>query len=120
MPELVTVHRQFRSRGFEVVTCAKRIDSVGKKDTALKVLRENHASGTNYLYNADGKKINGGQQRTSAAWTKQGQSSVHHSGLRLGGKVIYRHGGEIDPMELKKAIVDYLGRTYADTDPQRS
>jgi hypothetical protein len=29
-----------------------------------------------------------------------------------GGKVVYRHNGQIDPMELKKAIVGYLGRTY--------
>ena len=30
-----------------------------------------------------------------------------------GGKVIYRKHDSFDPMELKKAIVDYLGRTYA-------
>jgi len=29
-----------------------------------------------------------------------------------GGKVIYRKSGAIDPLELKKAIVDFLGRTY--------
>jgi hypothetical protein len=26
--------------------------------------------------------------------------------------VIYRHTGEIDPLELKQAIVGYIGRTY--------
>jgi hypothetical protein len=26
--------------------------------------------------------------------------------------VLYRHTGEIDPLELKRAIVSYLGRTY--------
>jgi len=30
-----------------------------------------------------------------------------------GGKVVYRHADEIDPLELKRAIVDNIGRTYA-------
>jgi hypothetical protein len=29
-----------------------------------------------------------------------------------GGEVVYRQLGEIDPMELKKAIVGYVGRYY--------
>ena len=29
-----------------------------------------------------------------------------------GGKVIYRKVGAIDPLEVKRAIVGYLGRTY--------
>jgi hypothetical protein len=29
-----------------------------------------------------------------------------------GGKVIYRHTGEIDALEVKGVIADYLGRTY--------
>ena len=30
-----------------------------------------------------------------------------------GGKVLYRNTGGIDPLEVKRVIVDYLGRTYA-------
>jgi len=29
-----------------------------------------------------------------------------------GGKVIYRKSGSIDPLEVRRAIVGYLGRTY--------
>ena len=29
-----------------------------------------------------------------------------------GGKVIYRKTGQIDPLELRRAIVGHLGRTY--------
>ena len=29
------------------------------------------------------------------------------------GKVIYRHTGAIEPLEVKRAIVEFLGRTYA-------
>lgn len=32
--------------------------------------------------------------------------------IRPGGEVIYRRLGTIDPLELKKAIVGYLGRYY--------
>ena len=30
-----------------------------------------------------------------------------------GGKVLYRKQDAIDPLKLKKAIVEHLGRTYA-------
>jgi hypothetical protein len=29
-----------------------------------------------------------------------------------GGEVLYRHLGLIEPLEVKKVIVGYLGRTY--------
>ena len=29
-----------------------------------------------------------------------------------GGKILDRHSDACDPLELKRAIVDYLGRTY--------
>ncbi len=32
--------------------------------------------------------------------------------VKPGGEVLYRHLGLINPLELKKVIVEYLGRTY--------
>ncbi|MCC6144240.1 MAG: redoxin, partial [Candidatus Hydrogenedentes bacterium] len=32
--------------------------------------------------------------------------------VKPGGEVLYRHMGAIDPLEVKRAIVGYLGRTY--------
>ena len=29
-----------------------------------------------------------------------------------GGEIAYKHLGEVDPLELKRKIVDILGRTY--------
>ena len=29
-----------------------------------------------------------------------------------GGKIVYRHTGMIDPLEVKKAVVDYVGRYF--------
>jgi hypothetical protein len=37
-----------------------------------------------------------------------------------GGKVVYHKSGPIDALELKKAIVGFLGRTYADDAPAKS
>jgi hypothetical protein len=35
-----------------------------------------------------------------------------------GGEVIYRQNEEIKPLELRRAIVDVLGRTYG-SDPEK-
>ena len=32
--------------------------------------------------------------------------------VKPGGQIIYRHMGLIDPLEVKRAVVEYLGRTY--------
>ncbi|MHC4566849.1 MAG: TlpA family protein disulfide reductase [Planctomycetota bacterium] len=32
--------------------------------------------------------------------------------IKPGGEIIYRRLGTVDPLELKKAIVGYLGRYY--------
>jgi peroxiredoxin len=105
MPELVTMHRTYRTRGFELVTIS--LDDVAKKDRALKVLQEDHASGINYIYSADDKDA------LANALDKEWAGPIPLTLLIApGGKVIYRHTGQIDPLELKKAIVGYLGRTY--------
>ena len=30
-----------------------------------------------------------------------------------GGKVLYRKSGPLEPLEVKRAVVEHLGRTYA-------
>jgi hypothetical protein len=32
--------------------------------------------------------------------------------VKPGGEVLYRHLGAIEPLEVKKVIVEYVGRTY--------
>jgi hypothetical protein len=36
-----------------------------------------------------------------------------HGAHRPGGKIIYRQTNAIDPIEVRKAIVNHIGRTYA-------
>jgi hypothetical protein len=37
-----------------------------------------------------------------------------------GGKIIYRMSNQIEPLEVRRAIVEFLGRTYANRTVQTS
>ena len=73
----------------------------------MKTLKDLHVACKNYLYSgADRDKL-------ADALDKQWPGPLPHTLLIApGGKVIYRKNGAIDPQEVKKAIADYLGRTY--------
>ena len=79
------------------------------KTRRKKALQDAHASGRNYLLTShDTDKL-------SAALDPQMPGPLPYTLLIApGGKIIYRHSGPIDPVEVKQAIVEYLGRTYAD------
>ena len=50
LPELVTMNRMYRGRNFQLVTIS--LDDLAKRDEALRVLKENHVSATNYILNS--------------------------------------------------------------------
>ncbi|HEY7117573.1 MAG TPA: redoxin domain-containing protein [Tepidisphaeraceae bacterium] len=106
LPELVEMNRMYRHRRFEMVTIS--MDEPAKKDLALAKLKELKVATTNYILTApDRDKF---VETLDPKW----EGPVPHTMLIApGGKVIYQHTGEIDPLELKKAIVGYIGRTYA-------
>jgi peroxiredoxin len=105
MPEFVTMNRMYRGRPFRLITLS--LDAPEKKDAALKVLTENHVSATNYLVNSTDKDA------IAEAVDKDWPGPLPYTVLIApGGKVLYRKTNAIDPMELKRAIVGYLGRTY--------
>jgi thiol-disulfide isomerase/thioredoxin len=106
MPELVTMNRMYRKRPFEFITIS--LDEDSAKAQALKTLQEVHASGKNYLLTThDADKL-------AAALDPQMPGPLPYTLLIApGGKIVYRHSGPIEPVEVKRAIVDYIGRTYA-------
>ena len=105
MPDLVTMNRMYRKRDFELITIS--MDEPQKKSRALEKLTELHVSSANYIYSEEDK------DKLVDALDKEWQGPVPHTMLIApGGKVLSRHTGEIDPLELKRAIVSYLGRTY--------
>ncbi len=107
LPELVEINRMYRKRPFEAITIS--MDDLKKKDQALGMLQKLHVSTTNHIFASDDKDA------LVAALDPDWPGPIPHTILIApDGKIIYRHTGQFDPLELKKAIVGYLGRTYAD------
>ena len=105
MPELVDINRIYRTRNFRMATIS--LDEPGKRDQALEILKKDHVSAANYLSKVDG------QDRLAEVLDKEWPGPVPYTLLVApGGKVVYRKSGPVDPLELKRAIVAQLGRTY--------
>ncbi|MHC4085881.1 MAG: redoxin family protein [Planctomycetota bacterium] len=103
--ELVTINRMYRRRDFEMITLSG--DSPDRKDTVLSFLKKKQASTKNYLFNSENK------YEMMAAIDTYSPGGIPYTILvKPGGEVIYRRVGLINPLELKKVIVEYLGRTY--------
>ncbi len=106
LPEFVTMNRMYRKRNFQMVTIS--LDEPDQKGAVLKVLREKHVSSTNYLSDIASR------DKFAELLDKDWPGPVPYTLLIApGGKVLYRHSGDIDPLEVRRAIVDVLGRTYA-------
>jgi peroxiredoxin len=105
LPELVEMNRMYRKRDFEMITIS--MDQPDKKDRAMEKLKELKVAVTNYIYTGDDR-----DKFMEALDAKWEGPLPHTLIIAPGGKVIYRKTGEIDPLEVKRAIVGYLGRTY--------
>lgn len=104
-PELIAINRMYRYREFEMVTLSADDPEIG--DKVLKFLQKNHASGKNYHFELDDvyKLI----EAVDPDW----QGALPYTLLiKPGGKISYKKQGMIDPLEVKKAIVEELGRYY--------
>ncbi len=104
-PELITMHRMYRKRDFELITiCA---DLSERKEKALAFLNEQHASCKNYLF--EGQNEYELAEALDAEW----RGPLPYTMLVApGGKILYRKQDRIEPLEVRKAIVEYLGRVY--------
>ena len=82
-------------------------DAPDKKDAALKVLREQKVAATNHVVRTPDR------DRFADLLDKAWAGPLPHTlVIAPGGKVLYRKTGGIDPLEVRRAIVDQLGRTY--------
>jgi len=106
LPELVTMHRMYRKRKFELITIS--IDGAANRDAALKVLQENHVSSTNYVYASD--NLDELAEALDKAWPGPIPYTILVS---PDGKILFRKHDEIEPLKLRQTIVEHLGRTYA-------
>jgi peroxiredoxin len=112
LPELVTMNRMYRKRPFELVTIS--LDEPENKAAALKTLREQKVAATNFLWTGESR------DKLADLLDKEWQGPVPHTVLIApGGKIIYHQTGELDSLAAKRAIVDFVGRTYASKPAQR-
>jgi peroxiredoxin len=105
LPEFVTMNRMYRRRNFQLVTLS--LDDPDKKDVALKVLQEKKAAVTNYVVRTKDR------DKFAEILDKEWPGPIPYTlVIAPGGKILYRKSTSIDPLEVKRAIVGYLGRTY--------
>ena len=103
--QFVIMNRMYRRRDFELITISA--DSPSKEQQVLAALKQQQASCKNCLFAQDDI------YRLMEAVDKDFPGGIPCTLLiEPGGKVIYRRLGLIAPLELKKAIVEYVGRYY--------
>jgi len=105
LPEFVAMNRMYRRRDFELVTISA--DSPEERQKALEALTQKQVSATNYLFDGNDK-----YKLMDAVDEKSSGPLPHTVLIAPGGKVLYSKSGPCQPMEIKKAVVGYLGRTY--------
>lgn len=106
-PEFITIDRMYRGRNFEFISLSA--DKINKKDEVLRFLKEKEASNKNYIYS--GANTYNLIEAVDENW----QGVLPYTLLIApGGELIYSVDGPIDPLLLKKEIVNALGRYYAD------
>ncbi len=106
LPEFVTINRMYRGRKFELITVS--VDEPGQQAETLKALQERRVSASNYLFNSEDR------DQVFQSVDEQSKGGFPYTVLvSPAGDVVYRRHGQIDPAELKKVIVQHLGRTYA-------
>lgn len=105
LAEFITMNRMYRKREFELITISA--DAAARKSNVLSALKKQQVSCKNYLFDSEDTS------RLMAAVDKELLGGIPYTMLiQPGGQVIYRRVGVVDPLELKKAIVGYVGRYY--------
>lgn len=106
-PDLIIIDRMYRGRPFELITV--NLDKQARKSEALNFLKKQEASNKNYIFNDDDV------YKLIDAIDPDWQGGIPFTLLiEPGGKIIYKKQDMIDPLEMKKLIVDsrFIGRYY--------
>lgn len=106
-PEFIVLQRMYGARDFEFVSLSA--DRPEQEEKALKFLKNKQAACANYLFSEDDKYA------LIEAVDPQWNGALPYSILvEPGGKVVWKHQGEVDFYELKRVIVEHemMGRYY--------
>ncbi|MCK5371520.1 MAG: redoxin domain-containing protein, partial [Cyclobacteriaceae bacterium] len=106
-PEFVNIQRMYMGRDFEFISLSA--DRLEHKDKALKFLKDKNSALRNYIFS--GTDI---YKLISAVDPEWDGALPYTVLLEPEGKIVYRVMGTIDPLKLKKTIVDHpmIGRYY--------
>ncbi len=102
-PDLVSINRMYRHRDFEFVTVAVHLPD--DEAAVKKFLTRQQCSAKNYILDGGDKA-----QRVEAFDSEWKGALPYTVLISPTGEVVYRQEGEVDPLELKRAIVNGLGR----------
>lgn len=114
-PDLAAIYRQYSWQEFEFITIS--LDPPADLDNVQKFLKHHQAGlspRTKPLLEAEGRKTNhfildDDTENLAKALGSDWNGAIPYTVLvGPNGKVLYRHAGVIDPVELKKAIVDQV------------
>jgi thiol-disulfide isomerase/thioredoxin len=106
-PDLVNMQRMYGARDFEVVGIS--VDQPNQKEKVVKFLEEKEGAFTNYIYTPSDKEPM--FELLDPNW----QGNIPYTMIVMpGGDVVYRHDGMIDPLEVRKSIIEIIGRYFAD------
>jgi len=106
-PELVKIDRMYRDRDFEFISISA--DKADKRGRALEFLKKNQASNKNAIFT--GESIYPLIETIDPAW----QGALPYTlVVEPGGKIVFRCQGMVDPLALRKFIVEHplIGRYY--------
>lgn len=107
LPDFNAINHMYRRRDFEFITISA--DKPEKKDRALKILRGLQLSAKNYIFNSDDS------YKLIELIDPQWQGALPYTLLiEPNGKIIYAKQSTIDPLEMKRKIVEHplIGRVY--------
>jgi len=100
-PELLKIYEMYRRRPFEMVTVA--IQAPDEKESVLGFLQNQHAWGKNLVFSTT--EPYPGIEAFGSGWS----GAVPFTALiDATGKIVYKSQGEINPLELKRAILANL------------
>ncbi|MBL0740059.1 redoxin family protein [Chryseolinea lacunae] len=106
-PDFITIDRMYRGRDFEFIAISA--DKIASKEKALKFLKLKQAANANFIFNKD--NIYDLIEAVDPKW----QGALPYTVLvEPGGKIVYSQQGPIDPLKMKKLIVEnaLIGRYY--------
>ncbi len=102
-PELIKINRMYRHRDFEFITVAAHLMEDEKE--VIKFLKKQQSSGKNYILKGD--------DRTDMLdqFDPDRKGNLPYTILLSPkGEVLFKEESEVDPVELRRLIVDAMGR----------